>query len=232
MRRHRDSTSHIRHMRPSPFILWTICSLLLRSSPASTFTLPRHPFSRVATTRVRLASSVPPDFTGKWELDLKSSEKMRPMLKACGMNSLLITVLERLGVKQDICATSGDETDYRLEVNITTAISSSSFVLSLDEAGVQVPGPLGGPTRAVSAWSTDAEALVTRQFVSADDDEAAAAGGVAGAAPGTRIFVTRRSLQDAGKSLFEDCTVEQVAEGMVPAIKLATCRRILRRRPS
>ena len=119
-----------------------------------------------------LRATALPDFSGEWELDLKSSEKMRPMLKACGMSGLLIPLLERLGVRQSIrasglaAATAGDDTDndnddrnkeYQLFVNISTSLSSSSFCLSLDEGGVLVPGPVGAPTRAVSSWGTVAE---------------------------------------------------------------------------
>ena len=65
--------------------------------------------------------------------------------------------------------------------------------------------------------------------MSAADDAAADERGVQGAAAGTRIFETRRSLRDGGNSLYEDCTVEEV-KGGGKTVQLATCRRVLRRR--
>ena len=124
------------------------------------------------------------------------------MLKACGINSLLIEVLERLGVEQNIVATM--EPEYKLS--------------------------LGGNTRALSKWG-EGPALYTRQFVSEEEDLSAGPGGLYSAAPGTKIFVTRRYLHEDGNTLYEDCMVQQIAAPPdLQPVTLASCRRILRRK--
>ena len=231
-------------MLRAPFFYrsWFLFSLLLLACISRSTSFSNSPPTNAWSRRIQprcVTKGDLSDFSGHWKLDLKSSEKMKPMLKACGINSLLIEVLERLGVEQNIVATM--EPEYKLSITIKTRISSSSFCLyendllqkepwASEGGGKPVPGPLGGNTRALSKWG-EGPALYTRQFVSEEEDLSAGPGGLYSAAPGTKIFVTRRYLHEDGNTLYEDCIVQQIAAPPdLQPVTLASCRRILRRK--
>jgi len=103
-------------------------------------------------------------------------------------------------------------------IEVKTPLSTETLELNLDGSEALLPGVTGGRTRASTRW-LDRERLETRQCVDQSgrlDD------------PDARLFVTTRSLFDAGAGLLEDCAVVARSSGEVMKPR-ATAKRILRR---
>ena len=158
------------------------------------------------------SSAAPATFEGQWQMDLKASDRLGPLLRELGLNRVLAAVITRLPVRQSI-AQDADAVSIRVQ----TRVSDEAFQLRLDGAVSPIPGVTGGRTAAVSRW-LDGARLETRQLL---DDRAAGRPDD----PDADVFVTVRSLQDGGDTLLEDCSVVR-GGGVVPA---AVAKRYLRR---
>ena len=153
------------------------------------------------------------DFSGEWCMDLKASDSLGPVLRELGTPRMLAAIVTRLAVTQRIVQTGSTVT-----IEVKTPLSAETLGLNLDGSEALLPGVTGGHTRASTRW-LDQERLETRQCVDQSgrlDD------------PDARLFVTTRSLFDAGAGLLEDCAVvaRSSGEDMKPR---ATAKRILRR---
>ena len=156
------------------------------------------------------------DFSGKWEMDLKASEKLGPLLRELGVPGLLASVITRLKVRQSIVQDSAQVT-----IDVATAASKDTLELKFDGAEVRLKGITGGSTAAVSRWLDGGKMLETRQCLTED-------AALPPSDPRADVFVTVRSLvalDEGGVALLEDCSVLR-AGAPVPQ---AAARRLLRR---
>ena len=162
--------------------------------------------ARVATVR---ADGGLADFSGSWEMDLRASDSLGPVLRELKLNSVVAAIVTRLPVRESITQ-QGDA----VTVHVKTRISESVLEL-LPGTVIAMPGISGGTTNAISTW-LDSSRLQTVQALedspSVRPDE-----------PSADTFVTVRSLADGGASLFEDVTVRRGGKPVQSA------RRILRR---
>jgi hypothetical protein len=150
------------------------------------------------------------DFSGSWQMDLKASDRLGPLLKDLGVPGVLAAVISRLAVKQEI-----EQDQECVAVTVSTAVSTDLLPLRLDGSEVMLKGISGGSTLAVTRWLDTAETrLETRQCVRASDQPND---------PGADVFVTVRSLQEG--ALVEESSVFRAGT----AEPSATARRILRR---
>ena len=110
----------------------------------SSFVAPRPPFI---------------DFSGKWKMDLDSSDKLTPLLKELGVPRILAPIMERLGVRQEI---DGKDLHFR----VITRLKTDDFRLSVDTS-TECPSPTGGLTKATSRWVevTNEEKNESNQFI-------------------------------------------------------------------
>lgn len=153
--------------------------------------------SGLARYSVSLSSSASrprthPDFSGEWEMDMKSSEPLGPVLRELGVPRLPAAVVARLAVRQSI-----HQNASHVSIHVNTVLSRSILNLLLDGSESLLPGLDGGPTAAVSRWLDD-ERLETRQLIGDGNllD------------PHSTTFVTTRSLPHRnGSTLLEACTV-------------------------
>lgn len=148
------------------------------------------------------------DFSGEWQMDLASSEKLGPVLRELGVPRVLAAVVTRLGVRQDIA-----QSDTAVTITCTTALSTDTLELQVDGSASTLPGIVGGATAAVTRWR-DESRLETRQCLTADESAAAL---------DTDYFVTTRFLEDG--MLIEDCAIVRAGR----AVQGATAQRRLRR---
>lgn len=178
-----------------------------------------HPAAATGTrTDAEVAVSVeetPPcsSFAGQWKMDLQSSDSLRKVLSALGMNFILIQIVDRLGVEQKIA-----QSDDALKVQVQTALGTDMFELPFDGAVTSVPGATGGTNKQTSAWVEAPMGgpmrLRTVQAVKGALEN-----------PGESVlFETVRSLGDQDSTLFEDVTV------LNRGVRIASARRVLRRR--
>ena len=168
----------------------------------------------VSSFTAATTKTTPPfvDFTGKWNMDLESSDKLKPLLTELGAPWILIPIIERLKVKQEIDGKN-------LHFIVMTKLKTDDFILSVDESTV-CPSPTGGLTKTTTRWievdddddhdNCGGYALESTQIIQGKDGDDV-------------IFVTSRTLEENGLVLVELC--ETIRHGETTA----TCRRILRR---
>jgi len=154
------------------------------------------------------------NFAGRWKMDLRSSDSLRKVLGALGMNFFLIQVVGRLAVQQEI--TQGEDT---LMVQVKTPLGTDAFELPFDGTITSVPGATGGQNRQTSSWI---EAPISGQLRLRTVQ---AVEGTLDNPQSSSLFETVRSLGDQGSTLFEDVAV------FVGGERVASARRVLRRQP-
>ena len=153
------------------------------------------------------------DFSGSWEMDLKASDKLGPVLRELGVPRVLAAVITRLPVQEEI-----SQADDCVQIQISSSVTNTVLQLRFDGSIGLLPGVAGGSTAATTCWLDEDESLLeTRQCLSPDAQRPPND-------PLCDAFITTRSLLDDG-ALLEDCLV--IRDGRpVPG---ATARRILRR---
>jgi hypothetical protein len=169
--------------------------MLALFSSISTIAIAFEPSTAASVCAPRTFRSTPvlasvADFSGEWCMDLKASDSLGPLLRELGVSRMLAAVVTRLAVTQRIVQTGSTVT-----IEVKTPLSAETLELNLDGSEALLPGVTGGRTRASTRW-LDRERLETRQCVDQSgrlDD------------PDARLFVTTRSLFDAGAGLLEDC---------------------------
>jgi hypothetical protein len=153
------------------------------------------------------------DFSGTWEMDLRASQTLGPILREVGIPRVLAAVITRLGVMQTI---EQDESELRIQV--ATKLSTNNLRLRFDGSVTQIPGINGRSAESVSRW-VDEEHLETRQALAAEPQGSRSII----SEPRADAFVTVRSLRRG--ALVEACSVVKAG---VP-VPGASAERILRR---
>eukprot|EP00316_Scyphosphaera_apsteinii_P013496 CAMPEP_0119329508 /NCGR_PEP_ID=MMETSP1333-20130426/76035_1 /TAXON_ID=418940 /ORGANISM="Scyphosphaera apsteinii, Strain RCC1455" /LENGTH=205 /DNA_ID=CAMNT_0007338651 /DNA_START=80 /DNA_END=697 /DNA_ORIENTATION=- len=153
------------------------------------------------------------DFRGEWSMDLAASDSLGPLLRELGLNFILRAIVERLQVEQSV-----EQDESAVWITVRTALSNEKLELRFNSTITHLPGLTGGRTDAITTWLDD-ERLETRQLLK---PQARSDG-----APDftSDVFITVRSVQDEGQSLWEDVSV--VRGGA--SLPVAKARRILRR---
>lgn len=152
-----------------------------------------------------------PDFTGRWRMDLKSSDSLRKVLGGLGMNFILVQIVDRLAVEQEV-----SQTEDSLKVTVKTALRTDVFELPFDGAVTVVPGAAGGTNTQTSSWVQSAAGQMGLRTVQAVE-------GAVEQPDGAVLFETLRSLGDQGSTLFEDVAI------LRKGVRGASARRVLRR---
>ena len=166
----------------------------------------------IPLTRLNAASSA--DFSGEWEMDLKSSDPLGPVLRELGLNRLLAAVVSRLGVRQSIVMGSdAGDAGPDVVISVKTALGTDELDLRADGTATMLPGLTGSSCPAVSQWLDGR--LETRQSL----------GDTAPVDPEADLFVTIRSLEDGGSSLCESVSIVRRGQPVAGV----NARRILRR---
>ena len=160
------------------------------------------PEQRAAADADGPQASPPVDFSGQWQLDVKASDSMDPILEAVGLS-----FLERALFNNSVVTHIITQTAERFTIEVKTAFFSRTDNLPLNGEPTPTVDPAGRPVESTSVWSDDARQLITRIRVTPDQQE----------------FTMTRSL-DEGQD-----TMEVLIEFFPKEGKSLTSRRVYRR---
>jgi hypothetical protein len=142
------------------------------------------------------------DFSGRWELDLKASDSLDEILKACGVSLAERWILDKAPILQDVKQTPSEVT-----IDITSGPYHRNDVMLLNGQRVNAEDPAGRPVESSTVWNEDGTALITSIWARSDQPP----------------WVMTRTLSDDGN------TTIVLNEVSTPEGRPIACKRIYRR---
>jgi hypothetical protein len=158
----------------------------------------------LATQPVAAKVTGPPDFTGRWQLDLKESGSMAPILKAKGRNAIEQGIAATLPITHII-----KQSEQELTVRIETPLFTREEKIRLDGVPIASEDLERTKVESKSRWSDDGRAIITEAYPLDKEDPS--------------HVTMRRYLADDGLSMFVDLDYQ------LPGDQRFQLRRVFRR---